>query len=374
MKQSFKLMTVFDIPIEINYTWFIIFGLVLVTLAQGFFPLTNPGNNTFIYWAAAMLATLLLFGSLLLHELSHSYVAKRNKLPIKGITLFVFGGVAHLEREPQNPNVELKMAIAGPICSIALSIFFYSLTVFFKSIGVASILVSMTYYLFIINLFVAIFNMIPGFPLDGGRVLRALIWKYTNNIRTATRIASNIGKGVAIALMGLGILQLFGGAFVAGVWLIFIGLFLMEAAQMSYKQLVFKKALVGMHVYDIMSQNVITAPSDLTITKLIDEYFFRFRHASFPVIEDDKIIGVVTLHDIKEIPKEKWSSTIAGAAMRPLSARLTTSSHSTVASALQLLATNGLGRALVMEDGKLLGIVSQKDIAKLFQMKEDLEQ
>lgn len=373
MKQSFKIATIDGIPIDINYTWFIIFGLVLVTLAQGYFPLTNPGNDQIIYWIAAAVATILLFVSLLLHELSHSIVAKLNNLPIKGITLFIFGGVAHMEREPQNPNVELKMAIAGPICSVLLAIIFYSISLNLRNVGATPIIVSLTYYLFIINLFVAIFNMFPGFPLDGGRVFRALLWKFTKNIKTATRIAANIGKGFALFFMAMGVLQLLGGSFVSGIWLIFIGFFLMEAAQVSYKQLVFKRALTGVHVFDIMTQNVITVPADLTLDKLIDNYFFRFRFASFPVTEDDRVIGVVTLHDVKEISKEEWSTTTVASTMTPLTENFITSAHSTVTSAMHLLATNGLGRLLVMDSDKLVGIVSQKDITRLFEIKEGLD-
>jgi Zn-dependent protease/predicted transcriptional regulator len=373
MKQAFKLMTAFNIPIEINYTWFIIFGLVLVTLAQGYFPITNPGENPLVYWLAAILATLFLFVSLLLHELAHSVVAKRNKLPIKGITLFVFGGVAHLEKEPQTPAVELKMAAAGPACSLALAILFYGLTVTFEKVHVPLIISSLTNYLFFINVFVAFFNLIPGFPLDGGRVLRAILWKVTNNIKLATKIATNLGKGLAILLMALGIARLLAGAFVAGIWIIFIGLFLMEAAQISYRQLVFKKALVGVHVYDIMSQNVIAVPAALSLSHLVDEYFFRFRFNSFPVIEEDRIIGVVTLHDVKAIAREEWATKTVASIMLPLTTSLTTSSHNSITSILPLLATNGLGRVLVMENEKLVGIVSQKDIARLFEIKEGLE-
>ncbi|MEA3494072.1 MAG: site-2 protease family protein, partial [Candidatus Margulisiibacteriota bacterium] len=208
MRNSFRLTTLFNIPVEINISWFIILGLVVFTLAQGYFPVTNPELSEGTHWFMAIIAALLLFASLLAHELSHSLVAKRNRLPIHGITLFVFGGVAHMSKEPQSPAVEFKMAIAGPLMSFFLSACFFALSRSFYFLGFPGAVVSITNYLFILNLAVGIFNLIPGFPLDGGRIFRSILWNYYKDIKKATAIASAFGKGFAFFLMGIGFLNL----------------------------------------------------------------------------------------------------------------------------------------------------------------------
>jgi len=327
----------------------------------------------FAHWLMAAAAALLLFASLLAHELSHSLVAIRNKLPIHGITLFVFGGVAHLGEEPATPAVELKMAAAGPAMSFFLSIFFFSLTQILLSLRFPGYLLSITNYLFIINLAVGIFNLVPGFPLDGGRILRALIWQFSGNLRRATRIASAFGKGFAFFLMALGLMYFFSGSFVSGVWFIFIGLFLLEAAETSYRQVMMKKVLSGVRVEDIMTANVVTVPPDLTLDRLLEDYFFRFRYASFPVIEDDTLLGLITFHAIKEIEREKWPVITVREAMIPIRREMTIQKTAEVQHAMAKISGAGLGRLLVISDHKLIGILSQSDIMRLFEFKTEIE-
>jgi Zn-dependent protease/CBS domain-containing protein len=372
MRKSFRLTTLFNIPVEINYTWFIILGLVVFTLARGYFPYTNPELSTLTHWIMAFIAAFLLFASLLAHELSHSLVAKRHKLPIHGITLFVFGGVAQMEKEPSSPGVEFKMAIAGPAMSFFLAFLFFGLTHAFYNLGFPKAVLSITNYLFILNLIVGIFNLIPGFPLDGGRVLRAALWSYYKDLRKATAIASGFGKGFAFFLIAVGFLYLFTGAIIAGIWLIFIGLFLQEAAEVSYRQVVMKKILAGIKVENFMTKNVITVSGDIKLNKLVDDYFFRFRHASFPVVEDDTVLGLVTLHDVKEIPRDKWEDKMAKDIMLPLGKQLVISKHADAMDALTKMARNNIGRLLVIEDSKLIGIISQRDIMRLFEFKSEI--
>lgn len=374
MKRSFKLITLFNIPIEINYTWFIILALVIFTLARGYFPATNPDLPPLAHWLMAAIAAVLLFASLLAHELSHSLVAIRNNLPIHGITLFVFGGVAHLEKEPPSPAIEFKMAVAGPAMSFFLALVFFALTQALYNLGAPGYILSICNYLFILNLVVGIFNLIPGFPLDGGRILRAALWSYSKDLRKATGIASAFGKGFAFFLMAAGFLNFFTGSFLSGIWFIFIGLFLMEAAEISYQQVIMKKLLTGVKVENIMTRNVVTVPANLTIDKLIDEYFFRFRFASFPVVEDDTLLGLLTLHSIKEIERAKWPQVTAREAMLPLSNQLVINKNLEVAEALGKMASSGMGRLLVVEDSKLIGILSQRDITRLFEFKAEIEE
>jgi Zn-dependent protease len=372
MKKSFKLVTLFNIPVEINYTWFIILGLVIFTLARGYFPITNPELDASVHWIMAIFAALLLFASLLAHELSHSVVAMRNNLSIRGITLFIFGGVAHMEEEPPSPSVEFKMAIAGPAMSVFLALCFLGLTQAFYNLGMPKALISITNYLFILNLIVAIFNLIPGFPLDGGRVLRAALWNYYKDIKKATAIASAFGKGFAFFLIAVGLLNLFTGSLIAGIWFIFIGLFLQEAAEISYRQVVMKKTLSGIKVENIMTKNVVTVPANITLDKLVDEYFFKLRFTSFPVVEDDTLLGLISLHRVKDVPKEKWPETTARDKMIPLAKDLVINKKTDAMDALTKMARTGSGRLLVIEDSKLIGILSQRDIMRLFEFKSEI--
>ena len=373
MRKSFRLTKLFNIPVEINYTWFIIFGLVIFTLAWNVFPSTDPELGRIFHWLMAIITAVLLFASLLAHELSHSLVAKRHKLPIQGITLFIFGGVAHMEKEPSSPEVEFKMAIAGPIMSFFLAFLFFGLYHFFYNIGLPKAFLSIAFYLSLMNLIVGIFNLIPGFPLDGGRVLRAALWSYYKDLKKATAIASGFGKGFAFFLIALGFLYLFMGAIIPGIWFIFIGLFLQEAAEVSYRQVVMKKILEGVKVENFMTKDVITVPADIKLNKLVDEYFFRFRHASFPVVEDDTILGLVTLHDVKDIPKSKWIEKNARETMVPLSPQLVIGKKEDAMDALAKMAKNKIGRLLVIEGSKLAGIISQRDIMRLFEFKSEIE-
>jgi Zn-dependent protease len=372
--RSFKLVTLFNIPVEINYSWFIILGLVIFSLARGYFPVTNPALPEAVYWLMAAIAALLLFASLLAHEFSHALVAMRNDLPIHGITLFVFGGVAHLSKEPASPAVEFRMAAAGPAMSFFLAAVFFALTQVFYGFGLPDYLLSIFNYLFILNLAVGIFNLIPGFPLDGGRLLRSALWQFSKNIKWATRVASLFGKIFAFILIAYGLLNLFTGSLITGLWFIFIGLFLQEAADTSYQQIVMKKALTGVRVGSVMTRSVVTVPAELTVDKLVDEYFFRFRFTSFPVVEDDHLLGLVTLHAVKEIEKAKWPQTTARQIMAPLSAGLVIGQEMEVIDALAQMAGAGSSRLLIAQDHKLIGILTQRDITRLFEFKSRIEE
>jgi len=373
VKKTFRLFSIFHIPIEINYSWFIILGLVIFTLAKGYFPVTNPELGLGAYWLMAVISALLLFVSLLAHELAHSLIAQHYNISIRSITLFVFGGVAQIEKEPQTPTVEFQMAIAGPILSFFLSFVFYSLTRIFYYLELSNAYVSISNYLFMINFIVGIFNLIPGFPLDGGRVLRSIIWFFSKDLKKATTIATGFGKFFAYALMALGFVNLLSGSILSGIWIIFIGLFLLESAEYSYKQVILKKMLSGIKVSAIMTPQVITLPADIKLDKLINEYFFRFRHSSFPILENDTVLGLITFHDIKNIPRENWANLSAKDAMQSIDRSLVINKDEDVTQALAKLANNGLGRALVIENDKLIGIISQRDIMRLFEFKTEID-
>jgi Zn-dependent protease len=376
MNRSIHIITILGIPVEINYSWFIIFFLVTWTLAATVFPNSHDmqGLPTIIYWLAAIVASLFFFSSLLLHELSHSYVAIKNDLPIKGITLFVFGGVAHISKEPQTPGTEFKMAIAGPLCSLSLSFIFSVLARLFHNIGLPAVITVITQYLSEINLMVCVFNLLPGFPLDGGRILRSALWSITNDLKRATLIATSLGKLFAYLLMGFGIVLFFSNVdFISGIWLILIGFFLQEAASASYQQVAFNKYLAGVKVRDIMTKNVVTVSDNLTILSLVDGYFFKYRFTSIPVVTDDgDVKGIVTIHSVKDVPRDRWADTNVPEAMIPIRSNLVVAPNADILEALAQMAGNGVGRLLVTQGGKLVGIISQRDVIRLFEVREDL--
>lgn len=373
MKNSFKLATFFHIPIEINYSWFIVLGLVIFTLANGYFPATNPELEPIAHWLMALIAALLLFASLLAHELSHSVVAQRNNLPIKGITLFVFGGVAQMEKEPQTPSVEFKMAIAGPLMSFFLAGVFFLLTQAMFNLHAPRAFISITNYLSILNIMVGLFNLIPGFPLDGGRVFRAILWHFSKDLRKATAIASGMGKGFAYFLMGVGFINLFFGGIISGIWFIFIGLFLQEAADVSYRQVMIKKLLSGVKVDQFMSRNIVAVPAGIPLDVLVNDFFLKYKFTSFPVIQEDQLLGLITLHDVKEVPRDKWATITAREITIPMAKKILIDHRADAMHAMSKLANNGVGRLLVFDDHKLVGILSQRDVMRLFEVKTELD-
>lgn len=373
MRQTIRIFSLFHIPIEINFSWFIILGLVIFSLSRGYFPALAPYLPASTHLMLGIITALCLFICLLLHELSHALVAQNHKLPIHSITLFIFGGVAHMEKEPSHPKVEFEMAIAGPLASFFLAAVFKYFEVLGKLWNWPETILLVLGYLFFINLAIAIFNLLPGFPLDGGRVLRSILWHFTRNFSLATQIASSLGKGLAYFFILWGLITLvWGGSFLSGLWLIFIGLFLSEAAESSFKQVILKKSLAGITVEKIMSPNVITLPSHIKVGEAIDNYFFKFRHNVFPVIEDDQLKGVVTLHQVKETPKENWDKLTVKEIMSPIAPNLIADKNTNPLNALTKMAQNELGRLLVIENNKLIGILSQKDILRLFEFKQKL--
>jgi len=375
MSFNIKIGKVFGIRIEIHASWFIIFLLITWTLATAYFPSAHPELNSLAYWIMGIIAAILLFVSVLLHELSHSLVARKNGLPIRKITLFIFGGIAHMSDEPSDAATEFKMAIAGPLCSIALVIIFGFLAKFLSNLELWLPIYAVVKYLAWINGILAGFNLIPGFPLDGGRVLRAAIWKYTNDLRKSTLIASRVGKGFAFLLMGFGILSmLFTPNFISGIWLMFIGFFLYQAAEMGYMQVSLKKALTGIKVKDVMREDVITVDDFINLETLVNEYFFKYRYGSFPVVSpDDKIVGIITLNKVKEVDKNKWSQLKVSEVMDKNIDRISVYPDQEAASVMNRIVRDDIGRVLVINENKeLVGLLTRRDIMQILKLRTDL--
>lgn len=380
MVRGVKLFKILDIQISLDFTWFIVFGLVAWSLANGYFPLTIPGLSTSTYIVVGIISAILLFTCVLIHELSHSYTSNKLGLPIREITLFIFGGVAHLTKEPEDPMTELKIAVAGPASSIILSGIFWLLMQITNIIHIDPVLPAIFGYLAMINLVLVIFNMIPGFPLDGGRILRAIWWKKTNNLRKATQVASHVGKGFAVILIIFGFIQIFFDNFIGGIWMVFIGMFLQQAASNSYKQIMVKKTLLKIKVREAMTCNVVTIPDDTTLATAVDKYFFEYYFVSFPVssvqqtrgASDERITGMLSLNNVRQFPKEMWDKILVRDVMAKLSPEAILQPEDNALHAISKMIDLDIGRVLIMDNNKLAGIITRSDIMKLMEFKADL--
>ena len=366
---SIKIGKILGFNIEINYTWFIIF---LVILFQ-FTHILNAEISSFpISVLTGLITTLLFFSSLLFHELCHSYIARLNNLPIKKITLFIFGGVAEMAKEPATPAIEFKMAIAGPLSSFFLSAFFYGVFVLASFLNLGLVITVPSYYLALINLSLAIFNLLPGFPLDGGRLFRATLWFFLKDIKPATKVASLVGQGFAYLLIFVGFVSVIQGL-VGGIWFILIGWFLNQAAQGSYQQVVLQRALSGIKVSEIMTKDILTIEPSITLDEMVNNYFLKHRFGRFPVVEGDNFLGVITIHDIKEVSREKWFTTNVGEVLQSSKKSFTISPDNDAIHALMQMAQEEIGHLLVInEKDKLVGLVTRTDIIRLIKVKTEL--
>ncbi|MFB3881475.1 MAG: site-2 protease family protein [Armatimonadota bacterium] len=369
MTKELRIGRIFGIEIAIDYTWFIIFFIVAAGLSTGWLARYMPGVPLGLRWIVAGLAAILFFASVLLHELSHSIIALRNGMKVSGITLFLFGGVSKLSDEPKSAGVELKMAIAGPLTSVALALVFLALAFLLKPVPVLS---GVFRWLGIVNGFLAAFNLVPGFPLDGGRVLRAGIWQWTANLGEATRIAAGFGQGVGILMIVGGILSYFLGGGFGGLWLAFIGWFLMQAAQSSYQQMMLRQALTGVSVTHVMTPSVDSVPPDLTLDQVVHDYIMARNHPAFPVVEDGRLLGLLCVTEVRAIPRQQWPVTTARQAAAPLSDHNTISPSADAWEALVRMSQENCGRLLVVENGMVRGIISRTDIMRLMRSRLQL--
>jgi Zn-dependent protease/predicted transcriptional regulator len=359
MGGALTLFRIAGIPVRVHVSWLVIYGLIAWSLSVGYFPQVLPDVPVRTHWVSGLLAALLLFVSVLLHELSHSVVARRHGLPVSAITLHIFGGVSQLEREPDRPGVEFRMAIAGPLTSFLLA------GLAFAGANLAAArptLAAILRYLALVNLVVGLFNLLPGFPLDGGRVLRAALWRAKGNLQWATRVASRAGSAVGLGLMGLGILRGLTGEFLGGLWFVLIGLFLRQAAEGSYQQLVVRRVLAPLAVRDVMTREVFHVAPDLSLARAVHDLFWRHHVSSFPVLDRDRVVGILSIHRLGEVPQEQWDVTPVRAAMLPLAEGLTARPDDRVSQALEKLSQNGLGRLAVVEHDRLVGYLSLKDV------------
>jgi Zn-dependent protease len=367
-----KLTKIFGIELWIDYSWLIVFFLVMWSLASGYFPHEYPGLGKTTYWIMGAFSAILLFVCVLLHELSHSYVAQKSGIAVPKITLFIFGGVAQISEEPRSAKTEFDIAIAGPICSIMLAVIFWILAKSDFASGDKRLFAVFNYLAFI-NIALVVFNLIPGFPLDGGRILRAYLWNRWQDVKKATYTVSQIGSRFGIALMLLGLVSIFFGNLIGGIWFIFIGLFLNQAASSGYQMIVLRDVLSGAKVKNIMTSNVISVPESLSLNDLVQNYFYHYLFVSFPVVNDGgQLLGMVSIKQVKDVPKDSWHEKRVGDIMVKASEIQLLSPDDEVLNAFNLLMRNELGRIPIVDGEKLVGIISRRDVMTFLMIKSDL--
>ena len=370
--KTIKLFSLFGFDVKIDISWLVLAFLITWSLAQGLFPYYFKDLTSTTYWWMGIFGAIGLFFSIIFHELSHSLVARNFGLPIKGITLFVFGGVAHMEEEPPSAKAEFLMAIAGPVSSVLLGIVFYVL----RTVGNIAWPLPVTGvlgYLAFINWILAGFNLLPAFPLDGGRVLRSVLWKWKNNIGWATRIASRIGTLFGFVLIAMGVIQFFSGNLIGGIWWFMIGLFLQNAARMSYQQLVTRRALEGETVRKLMIEDPVTVTPSVTVQELVEDYVYRHHFKMFPVVEGEKLVGCITTRQLREIPKDEWMTKTVGDLASECSAENTVAPDTDVIKVLSRMNRTRNSRLMVVDGNELIGLIALKDIMNFLSIKLDLD-
>lgn len=371
---SVRIFRVFGFDVRIDASWLIIVALLTWSLAVGVFPYRYPGLGVAEYWWMGAVGALGLFFSVVVHELCHSLVARHYKLPIRGITLFIFGGVSQMSGEPASAGAEFFIAIAGPLASVALGFIFNGIhsagqnSMTLDTLGVLA-------YLAWINWALAIFNIIPAFPLDGGRVLRSILWRSTHNLRRATRIASAIGSGFGLLLMAFAVFSLFVGNFIFAIWYFLIGMFLRNASQMSYEQVLIRSALQGEPIRRFMTTTPVTVTPGISLEQLVDDYVYKYHHKMFPVVTDSEkhLAGCVTTKDITSIPREEWPQHTVQEVLKPCSVHNTVPPDADALAVLSKMTESGESRMLVADKDRLLAIVSLKDVLNFIASKLELE-
>ena len=372
----------FGIQVSIDWSWFFIFLLVIWNLGTAFTS-WHPDWTPALSWGLAVVASLLFFASVLAHELAHSLVANARGLPVRRITLFLFGGVSDLQREPPSAGTEFVMAIVGPLTSLVLGGIFLGLGILDAHAtptttgGLARLspLATVLLWLGPINLILGVFNLVPGFPLDGGRVLRSILWAATGNLRVATRWASWVGEVIAWLMILGGVAMIFGAqipvfgtGLVGGVWLALIGWFLHHAAQQSYQQVAIHEILGGVPVAALMQRDVATVDAGSSVAALVHDRMMQTDQHSFPVVRDGALVGIVGVDDVRRVPRDRWETTTVEEMMTPAPRLATATPEEDAADALDELASRDVDQLPVVQDGRLVGLLRRADIVRWLQL------
>ena len=374
MRAQIKLGRIFGIEIGLHYSWIIIALLITLSLA-GHFREHNPAWGEGVIWATSVVTALLFFTTIVVHELSHAMVAKARGLPVRSITLFALGGVAEIEKDAPDAKTEFWMAIVGPITSLVIGILCLFLLFAFgwtPDQFPQTPLLSMLMWLGYINIMLGLFNLVPGFPLDGGRVLRAIAWWITGDANRATTIAARLGQVVAFGFIMVGIFRFFRGAGIGGLWIAFIGWFLLSASRESYAQVAITDTLRGVRVRDVMAREYPTVDSRTNLQILVDEYFLRTGRRCFFVTQNERVVGLITPHEVREIERNRWPYTTVDEVMKPLNQLQTITPDTSILKALETMGPNDLNQLAVVQGDEFEGIVSRAHILQLLKTRSEL--
>lgn len=371
MGTNIRIGKLFGIPIELNASWFLILGLLTLSLATRVFPDWQAGLTPVAYWTFGLATALAFFACLLLHELAHALMGRRLGHPVTRITLFLFGGVSEAPDEMRSPRAEFWIAIVGPLTSLALGGGFFALAAWADASGAPAGLGQALGWLALINVGLAMFNLLPGFPLDGGRLFRAAAWAWTHDLRKATRWASYGGRAFAAVLIGVGLARVLAGDWFSGFWLAFLGWLIYQAAQGSYLQLVITQTLDRVPVGRLMIVAPVTLDPALTLREVVEEYFLPQPFSCYPVVRDGRLLGMLGRGEVKGVPRERWDEVVAAEAMVPATALPLLTPEMGVGEALPLLAKDGRGRLPVLVDGRLVGLLSQTDVLRYLMWSAD---
>lgn len=371
--KAIPLFTIFGFSVKLDPSWAIILVLVIWSLASGVFPNEVEGLSHGAYILMGLAAALGLFASIIFHELCHSLVARRFGLPMNGITLFLFGGVAEMSDEPPSPKSEFMMAIAGPVSSLVLAAVLLAVSWALAGGGAEATVIAVVSWVGIINIILAIFNMVPGFPLDGGRVLRSILWHFKRDLRKATQTASQVGVAFGTTLIVLGFFSLLGGNALGGLWWILIGMFLRAAAKQGLRQVIIRQLLRGEPVRRFMNEAPITVPRGVSLESFVDDYVYRYHYKMFPVLDGGRLVGCVTTRDIREVDRGRWATTSVGEAASPECSGNSISPNEDAMKALTDMTATHTSRMMVVDEGRLVGILTLKDLMKFLALKLELE-
>jgi len=374
MRSNIKLGKISGIEIGLHYSWFIIAALIVFSLGEHFRQV-NPNWGTAQIWIAALITAALFFVTLLLHELAHSLVAQRRGLKVTSITLFALGGVSQIQDDATDAKTEFLVAIAGPIASLIIGFGCLAIALglgWQRSIEPQTAVTGVLVWLGYINILLAVFNMIPGFPLDGGRVLRAIVWAITKNADRSTRIAARVGQVVAFLFILDGVVKFFSGDGFSGLWIAFIGWFLMDAAKASYAQVGITESLRGIPVSEVMSRDCAIVSSGMSLQEFVNTYLLRAGERCFAVEDQGHFVGLITLRDVGRIPRDRWDKTTVREAMRPLRELYIVTPDTPVLDALKLVASNDVNQLPVVANGTLQGVVSRSQLMQLLQVRSEL--
>lgn len=372
--RQFRLFSLFGFEVKLDLSWLLLALLISWSLGAGMFPAEFPGLSSRTYAWMGVIGSLGVFFSIVFHEFSHSLVARHYGMQIKGITLFVFGGIAEMKGEPPSPKSEFLMAVAGPLASFLLAFVFSRIEAIALLRGWPTPVVGVSNALAYINTVVAIFNLVPAFPLDGGRMLRAALWHIRKDMHAATRITSQMGSVFGLVLIFLGVFAFIQGNIIGGMWWFLIGIFVRGAAQSSYQHLVLHETLHEQSVRHFMRRDPQTVPPSVTVRSFVEDYVYQHHFKMFPVVEKSELLGSVSINDIRKIPREEWDSVTVRDVMQPRSDDNTISADMETEELLTSMMQPGRqARYMVVDDGQLVGVIALKDVLELIALKMEIE-